>query len=312
MPADPTDAVLGGLVARLLDTWLTGALRRSRRVTLALVYAGPPGDSAETVLRAVATAADRVRGQRLTVVVLAEDPGLPARLAPLAAGLPAEVTVHPVPGTPDRLPVVLKAAGAAGTPLLTVLADPAGQVLDTPAGRGLLAAATGGRPADLLLATGTGRAGGAVEAGTARAAVSRFPLVAEVETVPVGDAPPWLFALGTNSDRNLEAFKDAIWRAGAAAGLRHRDVDGTPRDLDAEPDPSALSDLLRAELDRCGPRTVTELRRHVLTGTPYRAVDALRALTVLLDAGTVTRSPADGRLAGDVIVQPAPGDTGAH
>src|SRR5688500_7098857 len=98
MSADPTDAVLGGLLVRQLDTWLTGALSRSRRVTLALVYAGPAGDSAEAVLRAVAGAADRIRGHRLTVVVLADDPGLPTRLGGLAAGLPAAITVYPVPG----------------------------------------------------------------------------------------------------------------------------------------------------------------------------------------------------------------------
>ncbi|MEU4567583.1 hypothetical protein [Micromonospora sp. NPDC023956] len=299
MPADPADPLLGRLLVRQLDTWLTGALPRSRRITLALAYAGAAGDSAETVLRAVAGAADRIRGHRLTVVVLADDPALQTRLGGLVAGLPAAVTVHPVPGAPGRLPVVLKAAGAAGAPLFTALADPAGDLLTGAAGRELLGAATGGRPADLLLATG--RSAGV----RADLSAAGFPLVTEVETVPADDGSPRLFALGTGSDRNLEAFKEALWRAGATAGSCHRDADGRLHALDTEPDPTGLADLLRAELLRSGPRTVTELRRYVLTATGYRATDALRALTVLLDTGAATRSPAEGRLAGDVVVHPA-------
>lgn len=297
MSRDPYDPVLGGLLARQLDTWLTGALRRSRRLTLTLAYPGPAGYGAEAALRAVAEHADRVRGRRLTVVVLGDDPELPVRLGAVESRLPADVAVHLVPGGPDRLPVALKAAGAAGAPTLTVLADPAGTVLGGPATTAVLAAAATGRPADLLLAApaGTDLRPALVRAG--------FPLVTGVETVPVEAAPPRLLALGTGSDRNLEAFKEALWAVGATTGLCHRDLDGEVRDLAAEPDPARLGALLHVELTRSGPRTVAELRRHVLTDTPYRGTDAVRALTALLDAGTATREPADGRLGGDVLVR---------
>ncbi|MFE0590307.1 hypothetical protein [Micromonospora echinospora] len=298
MPRDPYDAVLCGLLARQLDTWLTGALRRSRRVTIALAYAGPAGGTVEAALGALTDAADRVRGRRVTVVVVGVDPDLPARLGAVTT-LPADVAVYPVPGAPDRLPVALKAAGAAGAPTLTVLDDPAGVGWGGPAAASFLTAAAAGRPADLLLAVPAGADG---PAALHRAG---FPLVTGVETSPADDEPARLLALGTGSDRNLEAGKEAIWQVGAAAGLRYRDLDGVPRDLAAAPDADRLGALLVAELTRSGPRTVTELRRHVLTTTPYRATDAVRALTVLLDAGTVTREPADGRLGGDVLIHPA-------
>ncbi|SCE69797.1 hypothetical protein GA0070618_0239 [Micromonospora echinospora] len=299
MPRDPYDAVLCALLARQLDTWLTGALRRSRRVTIALAYAGPVGGTVEAALGALTDAADRVRGCRVTVVVVGVDPDLPARLAAVTS-LPADVAVYPVPGAPDRLPVALKAAGAAGAPTLTVLDDPAGVVWGGPAAP-FLTAAGAGRPADLLLAVPAGADG---PAALHRAG---FPLVTGVEISPADDEPARLLALGTGSDRNLEAGKEAIWQVGATAGLRYRDLDGVPRDLTAAPDADRLGALLVAELTRSGPRTVTELRRHVLTATPYRATDAVRALTLLLDAGTVTREPADGRLGGDVLIHPAAG-----
>ncbi len=208
------------------------------------------------------------------------------------------MAVYPVPGAPDRLPVALKAAGAAGAPTLTVLVDPAGVVLGGPAAAPFLTAAAAGRPADLLLAVPADVDGPAALHGAG------FPLVTGVETSPADDGPARLLALGTGSDRNLEAGKEAIWQVGATAGFRYRDLDGVPRDLTTAVDADRLGALLVAELTRSGPRTVTELRRHVLTTTPYRATDAVRALTVLLDTGTVTREPADGRLGGDVLIHP--------
>ncbi|GLY21437.1 hypothetical protein [Micromonospora sp. NBRC 101691] len=297
MSRDPYDTVLCGLLARQLDTWLTGALRRSRRVTLALAYAGPSGRTVEAALGALTDAADRVRGRRVTVVVVGGDPDLPGRLGAVTS-LPADVAVYPVPGAPDRLPVALKAAGAAGAPTLTVLVDLAGVVLGGPAAAPFLTAAAAGRPADLLLAVP------ADVDGPAALQRAGFPLVTGVEASPADDGPARLLALGTGSDRNLEAGKEAIWHVGATAGFRYRDLDGVPRDLTAAVDADRLGALLVAELTRSGPRTVTELRRHVLTTTPYRATDAVRALTALLDAGTVTREPADGRLGGDVLIHP--------
>ncbi|MGC1214279.1 MAG: hypothetical protein WA890_23845, partial [Micromonospora sp.] len=100
-----TDAVLRELLVRQLDHWLPGALHRSRRATLALAYAGSDAGGADAALRVVAEFADRLRGRRLTVLVLAEgSEDLPARLGPVEAALPTDVAVHVVPGRPDRLP----------------------------------------------------------------------------------------------------------------------------------------------------------------------------------------------------------------
>ncbi|WKU04943.1 hypothetical protein [Micromonospora sp. HUAS LYJ1] len=289
------DAVLGGLLVRQLDHWLPGALHRSRRATLALAYAGDPG-TAEAALRVVAGFADRLRGCRLTVLVLADGgPELPARLGVVEAGLPGDVAVHVVPGGPTRLPVVLKAAGAAGAPLLTLVDGAAPE----PA---LLAATTTGRPAEVLLTT---------TATTLRPALTAagFPLVTEVELVPADGTPARLVAFGTGLDKSLEAFKEALWasEADVESAVRHRDPAGGLLDVVADPPTGPLRDALLAELTRHGPRTVTELRRHTLTATAYRAGDAGRALTELLDAGAVTRDPEHGRLGGDVlIIGPAP------
>ncbi|MEU3456720.1 hypothetical protein ABZ671_24415 [Micromonospora sp. NPDC006766] len=289
----PTDTVLRELLVRQLDHWLPAALQRSRRATLALAYAGGDIAGAEAALRVVAKFADRLRGRRLTVLVLADGGAeLPARLGAAEAALPADVAVHVVPGHPDRLPVVLKAAGAAGAPLLTVLdgSDP------DPA---VLAAAASGRPAELLLATAPGRA--------LRPALTAagFPLLTEVELVPTTDAPPRLLRYATSSDRALEALKDALWAVDEHAGVRYRDPAdpaGRLADVTRDPELGPLRHDLLTELARSGPRTVTELRRFAVTSTVYRAVDANTALASLLAAGEVSRKPEQGRLGGDVTI----------
>ncbi|WP_422752614.1 hypothetical protein [Micromonospora sp. WMMD708] len=292
------DAVLDGLLVRQLDHWLPGALHRSRRATLALAYAGDAG-TAEAALRVVAGFADRLRGRRLTVLVLADGGReLPARLGVVEAGLPGDVAVHVVPGDPARLPVVLKAAGAAGAPLFTLVDGAA----PTPK---LLAATTTGRPAEVLLTgAGTGLRPALTAAG--------FPLVAEVELVPADGTPAPLVAFGTGLDRSLEAFKDALWAAAEADGVAvgYRDHGAGLPDGGVEPATGPLRDELLAELTRHGPRTVTELRRHALTATAYRAGDAGRALTELLDAGLVSRDPQHGRLGGDVLISAGPAPDG--
>ncbi|MEH0935849.1 hypothetical protein [Micromonospora psammae] len=291
-----TDAVLRELLVRQLDHWLPGAMHRSRRATLALAYAGDPG-TAETALRVVAEFADRLRGRRLTVLVLAGGgPELTARLGAVEATLPADVAVHVVPGDPSRLPVTLKAAGAAGAPLLTLVDG----VLPDPA---VLAAAAGGRPAELLV---TGPAPATLRPALTAAG---FPLVTEVELVPADGSPARLLAFGTGLDKSLEAFKDALWEADEFAGVRYRDPAdpaGGLLEIALQPEPGPLRRELLAELDRSGPRTVTELRRHTLTATVYRAADTVRTLDTLLQAGAVRRDPEHGRLGGDVTISPGP------
>ncbi|SCF29561.1 hypothetical protein GA0074695_5268 [Micromonospora viridifaciens] len=292
-----TDAVLRELLVRQLDHWLPQALQRSRRATLALAYAESDTPGAEAALRALAGFADRLRGRRLTVLVLAAGGAeLPARLGAAEAALPADVAMHVVPGHPERLPVLLKAAGAAGAPLLTVVdgGDPAPAVL---------AAAASGRPAELLLVSGSGR--------PLRPALTAagFPLVSEVELVPPGDAPARLLGYASGSDRGLEALKDALWAVGADAGVRYRDPAGRPVEFTLDPEPGPLRRELLAELARSGPRPVTELRRFAATSTVYRVADANRALDSLLASGAVTREPEHGRLGGDVVITAAPAGT---
>ncbi|SCF27804.1 hypothetical protein [Micromonospora chokoriensis] len=289
MSTDRTTDFLRKLLVRQLTTWLPAALHRSRRATVAI--AGTDAGSAEAALRLVAAHAGQVRGRQVTVLVLADSAELPARLGPIEAELPAEVTVHLLSGDPYRLPVAVKAAGAAGAPLFSFV-DLPGSV--TPK---LLAAAANGRAGELLLHTGDSARDALVSAG--------FPLVAEVAPVlPDGEAAG-VIAFGSRSDRSLEAVRDALWAVGADLDLRYRDPQdpmGVTVDVVGDPDPEPLAHELLAELRRGGSRPVTELRRHTLTATVYRAADANRALADLLDAGDVRREREAGRLAGDEII----------
>ncbi|MDG4808698.1 hypothetical protein O7634_18280 [Micromonospora sp. WMMD1120] len=279
------------LLVRQLATWLPTALRRSRRATVAL--AGVDAEVAEAVLRLVGGHADHLRGRQLTLVVLADGaPELPTRLGPVEAELPAEVTVHLLPGDPGRLPVAIKAAGAAGAPLFSFV-DLPGAV--PPA---LLTAAANGRAGELLLRTDRSARAALVAAG--------FPLVAEVTPVLPADASIGLLAHASRSDRSLEVVRDALWTVGAAFDVGYRDPSGASVDVSGTPDLEPLARELLAELRRGGSRPVTELRRHTVTATVYRAAHANQALTDLLDAGEVRRDRDAGRLAGDELITPTP------
>ncbi|MET8045313.1 hypothetical protein ABZU25_31165 [Micromonospora sp. NPDC005215] len=289
MPTDRTTDFLRALLVRQLTTWLPTALHRSRRVTVAL--AGTDAGGAVAALHLVAAHADQLRGRQVTVLVLADGaPDLPARLGPVEAELPAEVTVHLLPGTPDRLPVAAKAAGAAGSPLFSFV-DVPGAV-----SRELLTAAANGRTGEVLLHAGSSARDALVAVG--------FPLVAELAPVSPDDAATGVIAFGSRSDRSLEAVRDALWAVGADLGVRYRDPTGATVDVAGDPDLEPLARELLAELRRGGPRPVTELRRHTLTATVYRAVDANRALADLLDAGDVRRDRETGKLAGDELITP--------
>ncbi|RLP86800.1 hypothetical protein [Micromonospora sp. CV4] len=292
MSTDRTTDFLRELLVRQLTTWLPAALHRSRRATIALAWTGDDAGGAEAALRVVAGHADQARGRRVTVLVLADGAAdLPTRLGPVEAELPAEVTVHLLPGVPDRLPVAVKAAGAAGSPLFCFV-DLPGAV--TPK---LLTAASNGRSGEVLLHAGSGARDALVAAG--------FPLVAEVAPVLPDGAAAGVVAFGSRSDRSLEAVREALWAVGADLDVRLEDPAdpaGTPVDVTGDPDPEPLARELLAELRRSGPRPVTDLRRHALTATVYRASDAIRALDGLLDAGDVRREREAGRLAGDEMI----------
>jgi hypothetical protein len=289
------DGVTRELLVRYLDTWTPAALHAGRRATFALAWTGPADrDVAEAVLRVFAEFNDRLRGRRLAMVLVAPDAAelagtLDALLTELAC--PAGLSVHTVAGDGDQLlPAALTAASAAGAPLLAHL---------TTADPGALGAVGKGRPAEILLVTPAGGWAGR-RAELARAG---FPLTAGVDLVDGDDNR--LLAFATSSAKSLEAFKDCLWAVDEYAGVRYRDPgdpDGHLLDISLSPHPGPLRRELLAHLAEAGECSVTDLRRFTLTETVYRASDTIRALTVLLTAGTVTRQPEHGRLSGDVLI----------
>ncbi|MEJ3750097.1 hypothetical protein WEI85_43420 [Actinomycetes bacterium KLBMP 9797] len=282
--------VIRELLVRHLDTWTPGALHAARGATFAQCWSGPADpDTAEAALRALAEFADRMRGRRLTVLLVAPSTAdAVRRLDAVQAelGTPAGLSVHAIDGDPDeRLAVALKAAGAAGAPLLTYLDG---------AGSAAIQAAAAGKPAEVLLVGGT-------------PVPSPFLLTARVEMVD--DAGAQLVGFGTSLGKSLEAFKDALWAVDEYAGVRYRDPhdpEGHLLDISLQPHPGPLRRELLAKLAADGACTVTELRRFTLTDTVYRSADAVRAITALLQTGAVTRTPDRGRLSGDVLITPSP------
>lgn len=274
---------------RYLDAWTPGALHGARGATFGYGWATAPDEAtAEAALRVFAEFADRLRGRRLSMVLVGPAPGgLADRLAAVQAelGTPPELGVHTVEGPLDeRLPAALKAAGAAGAPLLAFLDG---------AGPASLTAAGSGKPAEVLLLSGTG---GALP-------VPPMPLTAHVELVNTSGAQLVTFA--TTAGKGLEAFKNALWAVDEYAGVRYRDPrdpEGHLLDISLSPHPGPLRRELLAHLGAAGARTVTELRQFTLTQTVYRASDTVRVLNALLAAGTVTRAPERGRLGGDVVI----------
>ncbi|MDR7274937.1 hypothetical protein [Catenuloplanes atrovinosus] len=281
------------LLVRYLGTWAPGALHGGRRATFALVSRAPAGvAAAEAALRVFAEFADRLRGRELTMIVAGPDADRD-RLAELQRelGTPAALTVHPLAGDgPALLPVALRAARAAGAPLLVAL--------DGIADEAALRAVRAGRPAEVLLITED-------PAGVRdRVRAAGFALGAAVELVDA-DGRALLACLGTGSAKSLEAFKTELWAVDEYAGVRLRDPhdpDGRLLDISLTPNPAPLRRELLAYLDRAGPSTVTALKHVTMTETVYRPADTVRALHGLLDAGAVTRDPAHGRLGGDVVI----------
>jgi hypothetical protein len=163
-----------------------------------------------------------------------------------------------------------------------------------------------GRPGELLLVLGPRARADRdhrrvlLEAG--------FSLVADVELIGGAAVDPQLVAFASSAGKSLEAFKNALWAVGEyAAGVRYRDPsdpEGHPVHISPNPHPGPLRRDLLAHLATVGVASVTELRQFTATSTIYRATDTNVAITALLAAGKVTRSPESGRLAGDVVIRP--------
>jgi hypothetical protein len=282
------------LLVRYLDSWAPAALHGAKRATFVQSWAGTADvEVAEAAVRVFAEFSDRLRGRRLAVVLVApEVDELTARLDAVQAelGTPAELGVHAVAGDPaERLPVALKAAGAAGAPLLAYLdGSPVGTV-------------SIGRPAEVILVAPAGGWAGHREALRA----AGYPLTAGVELVEPGSAR--LVAFATGSAKSLEAFKNCLWAVDEYAGVRYRDPtdpEGHLMDISLRPHPGPLRRELLAHLGAAGPASVVDLRHFTLTETIFRASDTVRVLTALLTQGAVTRDPERGRLSGDVIISP--------
>jgi hypothetical protein len=290
--------VVRELLVRYLDVWTPTALHARRA---AFAAAGPAGaELAEAALSVFAEFSDRMRGRRLALIVVAPDVDeLALRLTAAQAefGTPPELSVHPVAGEPDdRLAPALQAAGTAKAPLMALVDTP------HPLPAGVTAAVAAGRPAELLLLT-TAESWPECRAALRKAG---FPLTAGVELVDTGAEPGTrLIAFATSHDKSLEAFKNAMWSVDEYAGVRFRDPsdpDGHLLDISLKPHPGPLRRALLAHLAATGGCTVTELRRYTLTDTVYRSADTTSALTSMLTAGAVTRTPTTGRLAGDVRI----------
>lgn len=140
------------LLVRCLEAWAPVAVQRARRATYVHGYAdADDGRSAEAALRVFAELADLTRGREIAMLAVAEDPAGPgARLtAALPVGASAGLAVHTVAGrTDERLPAVLKAAGARGAPLFGCLDTATAPV---PPAWTTVAALAGGRPAAALI-----------------------------------------------------------------------------------------------------------------------------------------------------------------
>ncbi len=277
--------VVQELLVRYLDVWTPTALH-ARRATFAYASGSSAAELPEAAMRVFAEFSDRMRGRRLGFVVVT-----PENIAVTGAA----ADVFPVAGPADlMLPVALKAAGSAKAPLLAFVDLP--ELSD-----GLLSAVLAGKPAELMLVTAPGTWFPVRD----RLRAAGFTLTSGVDLV---DTDNRLVVFASSQDRSLEAFKNAMWSVDEYAGVRYRDPgdpDGHLIDISLSPHPGPLRRELLAHLDEVGGRTVTELRRFTLTDTVYRTSDTNAALHSLLNAGSVTREPEAGRLAGDVVITAA-------
>ncbi|GIF66677.1 hypothetical protein Ais01nite_47120 [Asanoa ishikariensis] len=291
----PIDDVVREILVRQLDAWGPAALHRSKRATFAQAYGGPPDGLPEAALRVFDEFTDLLRGRRLTAPVIAPSPDRAALDAVYQElDRPSGLDIHAVDGGVDTLPAVLTAASAAGAPLLAFLDAATG-----PPSAATLAAVARGKPGELLLVLAEG-----FREHRAMLSAAGFPLVADVELV-ARDGSARLVVFATGSGKSLDTFKDAMWAVDEYAGVRYRDPhdpEGHLLDISERPHPGPLRRELLAHLAEVGRATVTELRQFTVTDTVYRAGDANRVLTTLLNAGQVTRDPPAGRLGGDVVI----------
>jgi hypothetical protein len=287
-------AVKRELLVRYLDAAVPVMLHGARRFTY--VERSGPQPAAGAALRVFGEFADLFRARRLAVLLV---DGAPGALDAVRAELddPGWLDVRAVPEA--DLAAALTAAGAKRAPVFAYL-DAVGARASVPPLTALAANPHG----EALLALD----GPDAEAGSDahRAALRRagFPAVADVELVDERGARQMLL-FAAAGDKGLDRFKNALWAVDEFAGVRYRD----PRDrehalLDISLSPH-LGPLRRALVDRvrAGACSVADLQEYARTETIYRAADATRALTALMSAGTLARSPERGRLTADTQIR---------
>ena len=285
---DAHTAVVHELIVRYLDAWTARVLHGARGVAYAQ-SGGGTGSPAPAVVRVFSEFADRLRGQRLMVLVACPDGEVDSVRAGLAAtaaeaGLAPDVMSLVVAAGPSLVPLIHEADRA---PVFAYL-DRRGVDPDAAATLGALA---GHRGLEVLV-----RGPAADLSGWAwRAAVELVGRDGAAETVGFAAA----------DERALGVFKGELWALDEYAGIRYRDPGDPERtlvDISLRPPLGPLRRAVCAHLAG-GPRTLTQLRAHALTATIYRADDVARAVTELEQARTVLREPAGGRLTPATVVR---------
>jgi three-Cys-motif partner protein len=331
--AGPHTTVKRELLVRYLDGWAPAALHGGRQAIYVDGYADHA--SAEAALHVFGEFADLLARRRLSVTAVPADPDALAALSTHLDAVredvagPPGLKVRALPGPADE---AVAATLADRGPALCFL-DAAGR--GPPAWATVAAALAGGRGELLLAVDATAftltvaraeagdrlfgddawqvRLGGAapdyphlVECYRAALLRAGAQLVSHVELVDAAGRAELLF-FATSSMRGLERFKDALWAVDEYAGVRYRD----PRDpghalldISLSPHPASLRRGLLRRLAGGG-ATVAELRRYALSETVYRTSDVNRALTVMLNAGAVTRHPIRGRLTAETVIAAA-------
>lgn len=290
-------AVKRELLVRYLDACTPTMLHSARRMTYAEGYVAGAGEPfAVAALRVFAEFADLLAHRRLDVVLVGDDPT--AWATHVGSGLPEQCRVHHSAGP---LLTALTQAGAFGAPIFALLdATAPGAVAPDDETLAALAADPGG---EVLAVMPVGLSG-----YRARLHAAGFALVTGVELVDGGGDVQVLF-FGTNADRHLDTFKDALWAVDEYAGVRYRDPGDPDRgllDISLSPHLGPLRRLLLDRVRAKGTSTVAQLREYARTETVYRAADVAKALQALTTAGSVVRDPEHGRLTSDTEIRPVP------
>jgi hypothetical protein len=284
---DAHTAVVHELIVRYLDAWTARALHGGRGVAYA--QSGGGTDSpAPAVVRVFSEFADRLRGQRLTVLVACPDGDVEG----VRAGLSA--TAADAGLAPDVMSLVV-AAGSSLVPLEGVERAAVFAYVDR---RGVSA------DADATLAALAAHRGLEVLVRGPAADLSGWPWHAAVELVG-RDGVAETVGFGAGDERALGVFKGELWALDEYAGIRFRDPGDPERtlvDISLRPPLGPLRRAVCAHLAG-GARTLAQLRAHALAATIYRADDVARAVTELEQGGTVLREPPGGRLTPATVVR---------